>query len=41
MQVSDSLIDLVGNTPLIRLGAMAAGLAVVCTQPAGTTSRTR
>ena len=27
MQVSDSLIDLVGNTPLIRLGAMAAGLA--------------
>lgn len=26
MQVSDSLIDLVGNTPLVRLGAMAAGL---------------
>ena len=27
MQVSDSLIDLVGNTPLVRLGRMAAGLA--------------
>ena len=26
MQVSDSLIDLVGNTPLVRLGRMAAGL---------------
>ncbi len=26
MQVSDSLIDLVGNTPLVRLGAIAAGL---------------
>ena len=27
MQVSESLIDLVGNTPLVRLGRMAAGLA--------------
>jgi cystathionine beta-synthase len=27
MQVNDSLIDLVGNTPLVRLGRMAAGLA--------------
>ena len=27
MQVSDSLIDLVGNTPLVRLSRMAAGLA--------------
>ncbi len=27
MQVSDSLLDLVGNTPLVRLGTMAAGLA--------------
>ena len=27
MQVSDSLIDLFGNTPLVRLGRMAAGLA--------------
>ena len=27
MQVSDSLIELVGNTPLVRLGRMAAGLA--------------
>ncbi len=27
MQVSDSLIDLVGNTPLVRLGRLAAGLA--------------
>ncbi len=26
MQVSESLIDLVGNTPLVRLGRMAAGL---------------
>jgi len=26
VQVSDSLIDLVGNTPLVRLGRMAAGL---------------
>jgi len=27
VQVSDSLIDLVGNTPLVRLNRMAAGLA--------------
>jgi cystathionine beta-synthase len=27
VQVSESLIDLVGNTPLVRLGRMAAGLA--------------
>ncbi len=27
MQVSDSLIDLVGNTPLVRLNRMAAGVA--------------
>jgi cystathionine beta-synthase len=27
VQVSDSLIELVGNTPLVRLGRMAAGLA--------------
>ena len=26
MEVSDSLIDLVGNTPLVRLGRMAAGV---------------
>ncbi|MCW2715684.1 MAG: cystathionine beta-synthase [Frankiales bacterium] len=26
MQISDSLIDLVGNTPLVRLGRMASGL---------------